>query len=224
MKPVSARVRKSGDYDSEAVTLERASGPTLRQARVVPALVVEAARQAEAIVQNAQERAHDMIEQAKRAVAQVRLEAEAQGRADGAAALAAQALALRSRELKAAERDLERQIELSRLLAERLLGEELRLDPARVGALARQALSEARGALQIRIEAHPLDAQILRPMLDSLGIENGTAQVADNPERDRGNLKIVTEFGTLDAALSPQLEQLARELYATLRDDTSAHE
>jgi flagellar biosynthesis/type III secretory pathway protein FliH len=157
-----------------------------------------------------------MLAEARRSAAEIKLRAEAEGRADGAAALAAQAIALRSRELREAERRLDELVELARALAERLLGEELRLAPERVVALARQALAEARGARQITIEAHPEDLRMLEASVESLSVEGGAIRLLGNPNRSAGNLKIVTEVGVLDASLSPQLERLALKLRETL--------
>lgn len=165
---------------------------------------------------DAEAQAKALLEQAERAAAETRLRAEAEGRADGAASLAAQAIALRSRELSEAERRLDELVELARALAERLLGEELALAPERVVKLARQALAEARGARQITIEAHPDDVRMLRANLEALNVEADAVKLLSNPNRAAGNLKIVTDVGVLDASLAPQLERLALKLRETL--------
>jgi flagellar assembly protein FliH len=114
---------------------------------------------------------------------------------------------------------LDRQVDLARLLAERLLGESLRVAPEQVVALARQALGEARGARRITVVAHPDDAQILEHSLPALGLDPSVARVRADASRARGNLRIETEIGVLDAELAPQLERLALKLRESLAHD-----
>ncbi len=168
------------------------------------------------MLDSARSEAERLLSEARQTAAEITLRAEAEGRADGAAALAAHAIALRSRELREAERRLDELVDLARALAERLLGEELALMPERVVQLAKQALAEARGARQITIEAHPDDIAILRANVDSLAVEADTVKLLANPGRAPGNLKMVTEVGVLDASLAPQLERLALKLRETL--------
>ncbi len=192
---------------------------TLPRGQVVRREVLEAAERARLLLADAQRRANDIVGDAERAAAELRLQAEAEGRADAAAKVAARALALRHHEARADERTLDRNVELARLLAERLLGESLRVAPEQVIALAKQALAEARGARRISLVAHPDDARILEQSLPSLGLDPMTAQVRADATRSRGNLRIETEIGVLDAELAPQLERLALKLRESLRHD-----
>lgn len=189
---------------------------TLPRGQVVRREVLEAAERAQRLLNLAEERAARIVSEAAQAAAELRLRAEAEGRADAAAQIAARALALRQREAEADARALDRSVELARLLAERLLGESLRVAPEQVTALARQALAEARGARQIRLLAHPEDAQILEHSLPLLGVDAATVQVRCDPSRKRGDLRIETEIGVLDAELSPQLERLSLKLRESL--------
>jgi flagellar assembly protein FliH len=183
--------------------------------RVEPAAVVEAGIRAREIVVRAEQRAEALVAAAEREAAHVRLGAEAAGRAEGAAAVAALALRLRAEQAHSEEKELDRAIELARLLAERVLGAELCLDPARIGDLARQALSEARGARRIAIVAHPDDAALLERTLADLGLEPGARVIAD-ASRERGSLRVETDLGVLDAEIAPQLDRLARRLRESL--------
>lgn len=183
--------------------------------RVEPAVVVEAGIRAREIVARAEQRAEELVAAAEREAAHVRLGAEAAGRAEGAAAVAALALRLRAEQARAEERQIDRTIELARLLAERVLGTELRLDPARIGDLARQALSEARGARRIALVAHPEDAALLEQTLADLGLEPSARVIAD-PSRERGSLRVETDLGVLDADIAPQLERLSQRLRESL--------
>jgi len=73
-------------------------------------------------------------------------------------------------------------VDLAKLLAERLLGESLRVAPEQVVSLAKQALGEARGARRIQLVAHPDDARILEQSLPELGLDPSSAQVPRGPE------------------------------------------
>src|SRR4051794_17838940 len=83
--------------------------------------LAEAKRQADAIVAEARSKAQSVAQTAAREAA----EAEQ-------AKVAAQYTALRSREERSAEAQLDRSVELARVLAERLLGESLHVDAATV--------------------------------------------------------------------------------------------
>ncbi len=209
-----AKLRKQGHYQADSAV--RGEAPDAKRARVLPKPVVLASERARDIIAAARRQADQIIARAEQAAAEARLRAEAQARANASAELAARAIALRARELASAEHTLQQQIELARVLAERLLGEALAMDETRIVALARQALSEARGARQIVIEAHPSDARLLEQSLASLSLQAGTLQVHADSERPRGDLRIVTELGVLDAALGPQLERLTSKLRESL--------
>jgi flagellar assembly protein FliH/type III secretion protein L len=137
-----------------------------------------------------------------------------EARAEATARVAAHALALASREEQALERQLDRIVEVARVLAERLLGEALGLEPSRIAAIARRALEEARGARRITIVAHPDDAALIEQALRSVQAE--TAEVQADPERARGSLRLDTDIGVLDADLAPQLDRLLPKVRESL--------
>jgi flagellar biosynthesis/type III secretory pathway protein FliH len=210
------RVIKADDLTTAApVTLE-VEQKTLPRGQVVRREVLEAAERARSLISTAEVQAAKLVSDAERAAAELRLRAETEARADAAAKIAAHALALRHHEARADERALDRSVELARLLAERLLGESLRVAPEQVIALARQALSEARGARRITLVAHPEDAKLLEFSLPALGLDAAVVQVRPDPARSRGNLRIETEIGILDAELAPQLERLSLKLRESL--------
>jgi flagellar assembly protein FliH/type III secretion protein L len=200
---------------AEPVKLGFSAAPA--RGRIVPAKVVEADLRAEQILTQAASRAAELVEAARRESADVRLRSVAEGRAEGVAAVAAKALALAAREADFDERHLDRTVELAQLLAERLLGEALAVDPARVAALARAALAEARGARSAVIVAHPDDAAELGPRLGELGFNARAISLRSDPARPRGSLRIETEIGVLDGELAPQLARLAAKLRERLK-------
>ena len=216
--PVGRVIKAEGLAQAIHAPLE-VENKTLPRGQVVRREVLEAAERARDLLAAAEERAANLVKAAEHAAAELRLRAEAEARADAAAKIAARALALHHYEARADERGLDRSVELARLLAERLLGESLRVAPEQVVALARQALAEARGARRILVVAHPEDAKLLEHSLPALGLDPAAVQVRPDAARTRGNLRIETEIGVLDAELAPQLERLALKLRESLSHD-----
>lgn len=196
--------------------LTSSTPPSLPLGRIAPKALVDASLEAERVLREARARADALLAAAERKCADLRLRAEAEARADASAKLAAHALALASHEAKADERALDRSVALARLLAERLLGASLAIAPEQVTTLARQALSEARGARRLTIVAHPEDAALLTQQMGSLGVAVETVRIVADAQRGRASLRIETDIGVLDADLAPQLDRLALRLRETL--------
>lgn len=192
----------------------------LPRGRVAPKVLVDAGAEAERLLAKARVEAQTLLAAAERKAADLKLLAEAEARAEAAAKLAAHALALATHEAKADERALDRTVSLARLLAERLLGASLAIAPEQVTELARQALSEARGARRLTLVAHPEDAKLLTQSLPSLGVSLETVRVLPDAARSRGSLRIETDIGVLDADLAPQLDRLALRLRETLSHES----
>jgi flagellar biosynthesis/type III secretory pathway protein FliH len=189
------------------------SGPAL--GRVAPAEVLAANDRARELIARAEAEAAAIVERAGARASTLATELATRARAEAATALAARELALAGREAKALERQLDQVVALARVLAERLLGEALTLAPERVVALARRALSEARGAQRITLAAHPDDVPLLERALAAQDVTPPVLVVVD-PNRRRGNLRLETDLGTLDAELAPQLDRLAEKLREAL--------
>ena len=186
-------------------SLERIAREEIEARESAARTLAEAKRAADALVEDARTKAAGV---AKAAAAEA---AEAEK-----AKLAAQYLALRAREERSASEQLDRTVELARVLAERLLGESIRGDPQTVAKLARQALAEAQGARTVRIEAHPDDVAALQQNVALLNIAQ-VASIVSDATLQRGSLRLHTDLGTIDADLRPQLERLAAALRDALR-------
>lgn len=132
------------------------------------------------------------------------------------ARFAAAFLVLHEREEQRAESDLARAVSLAKVLAERLLGEELRAAPERVIELAKNTLREARGARRITIEACASSASLLRAHLEELCFGEGTIDVQERDGLEPGSLVVHTDVGVLDARLAVQLDRLTAALAAAL--------
>lgn len=166
--------------------------------------------QADRLVARARELATTIEADARAKSAGVAERARTEAREIEAARFTAAYLALRAREEGQAAGALDRSIALARMLAERLLGEALRLEPGLVTSLAAQALAEAQGARSARIDAHPEDTAILRR--EVLRFAPLVVTISEDPSLARGSLRLHTDLGTLDAQLSVQLERLAAAL------------
>lgn len=182
---------------------------------VAPREVLDASDRARTLIARAEAEAIAIMERAEARAAQLGTELATRARAEAASAVAARELVLAARETAAVERQLDQVVDLARLLAERLLGEALALDPSRVVALAREAMREARGARKITIAAHPEDVPLLERALDAGELSAPLLVVVDR-ERRRGSLRLETDIGTLDAELAPELERLAHKLREAL--------
>jgi flagellar biosynthesis/type III secretory pathway protein FliH len=206
-------VRQSETGSMEPVTLPV---PPRTFGRRVPRDVVEASDRAKRILADAEARANTLLEAAARSAGDVRIRAEAEGRAEGVAQVSAAALRLNANEAAFDERNLDRSIELAKILAERMLGHALAIDPTVAASLARQALTEARGARRVRIFAHPDDVTALEQERTTLGLPENAVVIFSDAERQRGDLRLETEIGVLDASLAPGLERLAKKLREAL--------
>lgn len=176
-------------------------------ARRIPAAVIDAKAEAGRIV-----------EAARGSAAEVASEAAKEAREREVARVAAELVALRITEEARATREIDRTIAIATLLAERIVGEALVLDPARIGALAVEALKETRGARKIRIESSPADVDALERILAELAPTVGASVIAVEPNAElaRGSLVVHTELGRVDARLEPQLGRLAEALRETM--------
>jgi flagellar biosynthesis/type III secretory pathway protein FliH len=197
---------------------QRAAPRAFSPARVLPPAIVDAEERAARIVQNATDEAARRLRDAEEQLGEVRDRFRREALAEASSRLAAEFIALRAAEDRADERALERTTELARLLAERLLGEALALDPTRVVALARRALADLRGARQVTLVAHPEDRALLERALADGQLGNVTC-VSSSAERARGSLRIETELGVLDADTAPQLDRLIASLREALRHE-----
>lgn len=190
IKNVAAPERSSPGNDRETAGAKR-----------VLRVELEAKERAEAIVRAASAK----VEEAARAAREHEI-----------ARVAAEIIAQKSR---FEEKLLDQTIALAVLLAERLVGDVLAIEPARIRALATEALAETRGARALRVEACREDVSALEGVLASL--DASAFEVVASEELARGSLVVHTELGRIDARLRPQLERLAEALRETLKSGSA---
>jgi flagellar assembly protein FliH len=206
-----ARIVRAGTFAAEPLW---PAGPSEAQWRRVSREVLGARALAGAIVKQAQADADALVAQGRRdAQASAELAAR-EARESAQTELAARWLALRQREIKDVENGSERVVALAVALAERLLGAALDLDPERIVSLARVVFAEARGARKANVDANPADAPILREQLTTAGLDVQSIEIREDPTLLRGELRLQTDLGNIDARLAPRFERLA----AALRD------
>jgi flagellar assembly protein FliH len=189
-------------------------GPSPSQRKRIAREELEARLEAERIVREAREEADRVIGNAQRQAADAGVRALRDAEEQAHAALAARWLALREAERRELEAGGGRVLALAVALAERLLGASLELDPGRVADLARQVVAEAGGARRAVIDAHPLDADALRRHLTGAGLDLQSIEVREDSSLARGDLRLHTDLGTIDARLASRFDRLA----AALRD------
>lgn len=177
---------------------------------------VEAAERAALVLEAATRRASALLADAQQHANEIRAGAVEEGRARGLAETAALSMALRQRETQSAELALDRVVELARLLAERLLGHALRASPAEIAALASQALAEAGGARRIELHANPGDVPLLQSATAAFDPDGRVHAVIADESLARGDLRLNTELGMIDARLGPELVRLAERLREAL--------
>ncbi len=190
------------------------AGPSESQWRRVAREKLEATARAEAILHQANAEADAIraraVREAEEAIAASARDAVERAQAE----LAARWLALRQQELRQVEKEADRVVPLAVALAERLLGAALDLDPSRIVHLARAVFAEARGARRAKVDAHPSDVSVLREQLTTAGLDVQSVEIREDPALARGELRLQTDVGTIDARLAPRFERLA----AALRD------
>ncbi len=170
---------------------------------------VEAHFNAERIEREARARAEAILAEAWSKGAAAGQRAASEAREEAHARAIAQWIAVRRVEDARLAADADRVVTLAVVLAERLIGASLEVEPTRVASIAQSVLAEARGARRATLEAHPLDAEVLRQHLATLGLQAGAVDVRDDPALARGALRLHTDVGILDAQLAPRLERLA---------------
>ncbi len=213
MPPV-VRIIRAGERPSERLF---APGPSAEQRKRIAREELEAKLAAEALVAEARVTARSLVDRARDEAGKQAEGAIRAAHEEASAKLAAQWLALRRAEGQALGRETERVVALAVALAERLIGSALRLDPAHMADLARAVLAEAQGARRAIIRAHPLDADALRAHLSTAGLGLDTVEVQNDETLERGELKLHTDVGIIDAKLAPRLDRLADALRDALR-------
>lgn len=176
--------------------------------RVVPGEVYDARAEAERLTAEARAGAERLTAEARAEAERIAAEAERQGRQAGraeSAELLARAAGERDRALAQAEREV---VKLALAAAERIVGEQIALEPERVQRIVRDVIARARRASRLTVRVHPDDV----PAVRALEHEVHSLSVEPDPEVARGGCVVRSDVGELDARLEVQLEALERAL------------
>jgi flagellar assembly protein FliH len=100
-------------------------------------------------------------------------------------------------------------------IARKVVREELKMQPAHVLAIVRDALRRVQGFGRLRIRVNPLDVDLMRQNRPSLlqvveGVE--TIEIVEDRRVDSGSCIIETEQGVYDARIRTQLGEIERAL------------
>ena len=185
---------------------------------VVAGEITEAAERARKIMADAQASVSQERLDFERNIESVRRDLSNLARIDAESALVDKVLEvarLRQLMVERAEDDI---IALARVLAERVIGEELVLRPEHILLLAKQCIREGRGSSRLSLYAHPDDAAYLRQQVDQLSMDDAV-ELQIQPEADlmRGDLRVETDVGTIDARIGTQLANLAAKIRESFR-------
>ncbi len=216
------RVLRRAELESEPETVvlgarcPGAQSGELPRGRLITRAEQEAHRRASEIIARAEGRAADVAAKSVRALAEQHFMARTEARAVALADLAALGARLTRREATSDEQALDRIVAIARVLAERLIGAELALDEHRVLDLAREVLTDVRGARQVVLEANPEDARVLRQYLSRV-VPDEPCDVMADEALCRGDLRLRTEVGVVESHLGERLELLAEKLLEGIR-------
>ena len=188
--------------------------PVLRpppRAGVVNAEDFEAMNMAKQIVANAEKRAAQIVEEANREKADLFAKTIEKAKAEVVAKQSeeiARAKMQAGQILADAEADI---IELACKIAAKIIGRDLERDPEVLIEICAGATEHARAAKAMIMRVNPKDAAVLRERKPKLMEQIGrTLELAIREDSDiqPGGCIIQTEFGTIDAQISTQLDML----------------
>ncbi len=190
-----------------------ASAPTTeRSPRIVRREVLGARVEAEAIVKEAYRQAHLLETEARERIKNIEVIAAQEARAREEARFFAAFLELEQERQRLVEHARAQGSEVAVLLAERLVRRALKIDPQLIATLAEQTIAQSRGSADVTLLCHPDDGAALRTLLANYP----SVRLDVDASLSRGDLRLVTNLGTIDATIRSQLAQLARALNGAL--------
>lgn len=194
----------------------------------------EETAEAAGIVEEARQRADDLLRDAMEQAAAVQHDAYREGREQGyrdgvaeARAELADALALvqtaaadakgvRDRVLFGAEREV---VELVLDIARSVIGEQAKIAPPLVLDTVERALARAGAQNVVRIRVHPEQREIVAASIDERRGDASSFAIVGDGTVEVGGCLIDTEAGQVDARLDVQLDEVARLLRAAVPDE-----
>jgi type III secretion system HrpE/YscL family protein len=210
------RVLKAADATSQT-PLSALPAELERRRAVLRRERAEAHAEAQAILDAARAQAERVLNTARDEAKSVRDAAEQDGFERGRARAAEEALQWAQAQAAADEQAQGRVVEMARLLAERLLGSALELEPQRVSQLALEVLSEVRGARRVRLFCHPSATALVERALSTAKLGSLAVEVREDEQLQLTDSRLETDVGVLDARLTTRLDLLCRALSERVR-------
>ena len=177
--------------------------------------VVQALSSAERIVEEARQRAREIVEKAQAEQVAIREQSSRDGYEEGLGQLndiIADAKRKYGKILEGAESEL---LKLSLKIAERIVGKALEMDRSVLLDIIHKAIQSLKYQKEIRIRIHPEDVAYLKDQkmqLYAMLGESKEIEVVEDPLVGRGGCIIDTEIVTIDARLETQLKVMERKL------------
>ena len=193
-----------------------------RFGRVVPAVVLDARAEAEAMLASARREAEQLVASARAQAAAVLAEArrhgEESGRAEAERAFTTMLLAARADAARVRAAAIPAARVLAVRMAEKIVARTVDLDPHVLTELAARALATARArAGVVTLRVHPDDRAAFersRPELAGKIAADVELRLIGDPAVGRHGCVVETPAGRLDARLDTQLEALAAAAFA----------
>ena len=190
--------------------------PLTANRRIVRRAVVDAGAEAAAIVAAARAAAARVFAEAEEASERIAADARDAGYAEGLALWNDAILGALCARQDYLARSEEAVLRLAVRIAEKIIGEQLRLDPATIVKIVREALQSAPRQHRLELQVNPADAALVSARMETL-LRAATFRM---PEIDvigsaavaPGGCVILSELGRVDARLHTQLQTIERLL------------
>jgi type III secretion system HrpE/YscL family protein len=183
--------------------------------RVLKREVYEATLDARDVVVLAQEKAQHIIADAERERDALREKARQEGNAQGLAEWNGILARADQRAEELTKSWEETMLRLSVRVAEKIIGEELKLHPDAIVSIVREVLKGTRSGKHLAIQVNEAEAQQVRTRIDRLRESQGMSreiEIVVSASVPRGGCVIESELGIIDARLETQLRCLEETL------------
>jgi type III secretion protein L len=198
-----------------------------KPAAIIPREHVDANIEARRIKQEAYDEAERVRQEAEAAADITRQEGYDAGYQEGLAAYTQQTTKALL-QLRQSEQAIEGEfIKLVRACVEKVLGQEIKLNPDAVTGIVRMTLADARQQREIIVRVHPEDVESLnknkRKLLEILARAN-SIEIREDQTITRGGCIVLTELGMIDASLDRQLDAIKAAVEEEYRLGSSGDE
>jgi type III secretion protein L len=173
--------------------------------------VYEATREARDVITQAQDKAKEIIANAERERDAILEQARQEGNAKGLAECNGILTWATQRAEELTKSWEETMLHLSVRVAEKIIGEELKLSPETIVSIVREALKGTRAGKHLSIQVNEAEAQQVRARLDRLREAIGVSseiEIVSSASVRPGGCVIESELGIIDARLETQLKCL----------------